>query len=156
MPSIVVRGEKLISRPIDVVRSHFVDMAHHADTRVHSTLDVSNVRLTPSGCRFTGRRRILGRLQENEYEVVRHPDGNSTLKCVEGASAGLTIAQTFEPQGDGATLVRLEVDAPVKGLLAALGPLVRFGIRKDLALALEEDRVDLEDRKYGAAVPVLR
>ena len=80
MASIVVQGEKLIARPIEVVRSQFVDMAHHATTRVHADLQVTNVRAQEGGCRFTGRRRIFGMLQEDEIEVKRDNNGNSTLR----------------------------------------------------------------------------
>lgn len=39
MASIVIHGEKLIARPIQEVRSQFVDMQHHAATRVHADLE---------------------------------------------------------------------------------------------------------------------
>lgn len=149
MTNIIVRGEKLISRPIDVVQTQFVDMAHHERTRVHSALDVSNVRPLPIGCQFTGRRRVFGALQEDENEVLRHPDGSSTLRSLSGANAGLTITQTFESQGPDRTLVRIEVNMPVRGLFKLLSPLVRMGIRRDLAMVLEEDRIDLEERRYA-------
>jgi len=60
------------------------------------------------------------------------------------------ITQNFEPQGPDRTLVRVEVDMPLRGLLRLLAPLVRFGIQRDLAAALEEDRIVLEEeRQYG-------
>jgi hypothetical protein len=149
MSNIIVRGEKLISRPIGVVQSQFVDMAHHERARVHSALEVSNARPLPTGYLFTGRRRVFGALQEDENEVVRHPDGNSTLRSLSGANAGLTIKQTFEAQGPERTLVRVEVNLPVRGLFRLLSPLLRIGIQRDLAVALEEDRIDLEERRYG-------
>lgn len=151
MANVVVRGEKIIARPIAVVQSQFVDMAHHERTRVHAALEVSNARPVANGFRFIGRRRVLGALQEDENEIVRHPDGNSTLRSLAGTNVGLIVRQTFEAQGADRTLVRLEVDMPVKGLLKLLKPLVRIGIQRDLAAALEEDRIDLEERGYGAA-----
>lgn len=153
MSNIVVAGEKVIARPIEVVQAQFVDMAHHAGTGVHSALEVSNVRQLPAGCRFTARRRVFGKLQESEIEVQRHPDGNSTLRSVAGPNVGLVVKQTFEPQGPERTLVRLEIDMPVKGLLWLLSPLVRKKLQQDLALGLEEDRFDLEERGYAQAVP---
>jgi hypothetical protein len=149
MPNIVVRGEKLISRPIDVVQSQFVDMAHHERNRVHRALEVSNARPVPTGYRFTARRRVFGALQEDDNEVLRHPDGSSTLRSLSGANAGLTVTQTFESQGPDRTLVHIEVNLPVRGLFRLLSPLVRIGIQRDLAVALEEDRIDLEERRYA-------
>jgi len=149
MSNIIVRGEKLIARPIAVVRTQFVDMAHHERTRVHNSLEVSNVRPLPDGCRFTGRRRVFGVLQEDENELQRHTDGNSTVRSVSGTNVGLTLTQTFESQGPDQTLVRIEVDMPVRGLMRLLLPLLRMGIQRDLAVALEEDRLDLEERGYA-------
>lgn len=148
MRSIVVHGEKLIARPIEVVQSQFVDMGRHASTRVHADLEVSNVRPQEGGCRFTGRRRVFGILQEDEIEVMRRGDGNSTLRSLSGSNAGLLITQTFESVGTDRTRVRTTVEMPLKGMLKFLSPLVRIGLQRDLATALEEDRIDLEERGY--------
>lgn len=148
MANIVVHGEKLIARPIDIVQSQFVDMAHHASTRVHALLDVSNVRPQEGGCLFTGRRRVFGMLQEDEIEVSRRIDGSSTLRSLSGSNAGLLITQAFEPMGADRTRVRTTVDLPLRGMLKLFGPLVRMGLQRDLATGLEEDRVDLEERGY--------
>jgi len=40
---------------------------------------------------------------------------------------------------------------PVNGMLKLLTPLVRMGLRRDLSIALEEDRIDLEERGYQKA-----
>ena len=149
MANIIVRGEKLIGRAIDVVQAQFVDMAHHERTRVHRDLEVKNARPVANGFRFTASRRVFGMLQVDESEVLRHPDGSSTLCSLSGSNAGLKITQTFESRGPESTLVRTEVNMPVTGLLKLLLPLVRFGIQRDLAIALEEDRIDLEQRKYA-------
>ena len=148
MRSIVVHGEKLIARPIEVVQSQFVDMGRHASTRVHADLEVSNVRPQEGGCRFTGRRRVFGILKEDEIEVMRRGDGNSTLRSLSGSNAGLLITQTFESVGTDRTRVRTTVEMPLKGMLKFLSPLVRIGLQRDLATALEEDRIDLEERGY--------
>lgn len=149
MSSIVIHGEKLISRPIEVVQSQFVDMAHHASTGVHAALEVSNVRPQDGGCRFTGRRRVLGMLQEDEFDVSRRADGSSTLRSLSGSNAGLVVTQAFESEGPDRTRARVAVDLPLRGMLRLLAPLVRIGLQRDLATALEEDRIDLEERGYA-------
>lgn len=151
MPTIVVQAEKVIGRPIDTVRAQFTDMDHHASTGVHADLQVSNVRPQAGGCRFTGRRRVFGMQQEDEIEVQRAPDGNSTLRSISGTNAGLLIRQQFEAVDAGRTRVRTTVEMPVTGVLRLLTPLVRIGLARDLATALEEDRFDLEERGYPAA-----
>lgn len=151
MAVVTVQGEKLIARPLAVVQSQFVDMHHHASTGVHADLDVSNVRPQEGGCRFTGRRRVLGMRQEDEIEVLRGADGNSTLRSLSGSNAGLLISQHFESVDPDRTRVRTTVALPVRGALVLLAPLLRVGLKRDLAMALEEDRRDLEERGYPGA-----
>jgi len=151
MAVVSVQAEKLIARPIGVVQSQFVDLQHHAATGVHADLDVSNVRPQEGGCRFTGRRRVLGLRQEDEIEVLRDADGNSTLRSLSGSNAGLLISQKFESVEPGRTRVRTTVELPVRGFLVLLTPLLRAGLKRDLATALEEDRRDLEERGYLSA-----
>lgn len=148
MATVTVHAEKMIARPIDIVRAQFSDMTHHSTTRVHAGLEVANVEELQDGCRFTGRRRVFGSLQEDQIELCRQPDGSLTLRSTQGANAGLLITQTFEAVGQERTRVKTTVDLPVKGLLRLLSPLVRFGLQKDTETALEEDRVDLEERGY--------
>lgn len=148
MASIVVQGEKLIAKPIGMVQAQFVDMGHHHSSGVHKDLEVSNVRILEGGCVFTGRRRVFGMLQQDEIEVQRKPDGSSTLRSLAGTNAGLLITQVFEAVGEDKTRVRTTVDFPVKGMMKLLAPLVRLGLERDLATALEEDRYDLEERGY--------
>ena len=148
MSNIVVKSEKVIARPIDDVRSQFVDFAHHERAAVHKGFQVSNVRQSGAGCTYTGRRRVFGMLQEDQFEVRVDPDGGSTMRSVSGPNAGTTIKQAFQSLGPERTLVRLEVDMPLKGLSRLLAPLMRVGIQQDLKTALEEDRVDLEERGY--------
>ncbi len=149
MTDIVVRGEKLISRPVEVVRSQFVDMPHHASTRVHADLEVVNVRQTEDGFLFTGRRRVFGLVQEDEIEVSRHANGNSTLRSLSGSNVGLLITQSFESVDNGRTRVTSTVQMPLRGIRKLLSPLLRFALARDLAIALEEDRLDLEERDYA-------
>ncbi len=149
MTGIIIHGEKLIARPIEAVQSQFVDMQHHASTRVHAALEVGNVRPQPGGCRFTGRRRVLGMLQEDEIEVSQRADGSSTLRSLVGSNAGLLITQNFAAEGPDRTRVRTTVEYPLRPLLRLLAPLLRIGLQRDLASALEEDRIDLEERGYG-------
>lgn len=148
MAAITARAEKIIARPIAVVQDQFVDLQHHEATRVHADLEVSRVRVEPGGCRFTGRRRVLGWLQEDEIEVRRDAEGHSTLRSVAGSNAGLLIEQRFEALDPGRTRVRTTVTLPVRGPLTLLAPLLRIGLQRDLDQALEEDRRDLEERGY--------
>jgi hypothetical protein len=148
MTMVVVESKKQIARNIEIVRQQFSDMDHHERTSVHSALRISNVRPTPRGYLFTGKRRVLGALQEDEIEVTRQTDGAVTLKSLAGANVGLLITQTFEAVDPKTTLVRSVVELPLRGFMQFLAPLIRLGVRRDQEAALEEDRVDLEERAY--------
>ena len=87
-------------------------------------------------------------LQEDEIEVLRRTDGSSTLRSLSGSNAGLLITQEFESVGPDRTRVRTTVEMPLNGVLSLLAPLVRIGLQRDVATALEEDRFDLEERGY--------
>ncbi|HET7452825.1 MAG TPA: hypothetical protein VFL12_08800 [Thermoanaerobaculia bacterium] len=150
MGTVRIEAEKVFARPISVVEAQFVDMQHHSTARVHGDLDISNVRPQQDGCLCTARRRVMGKLQEDEIEVRRNADGSSTLRSVGGTNAGLLITQRFESLGTERTRVHLTFELPVHGVMALLSPLVRAKLRKDTARALEEDRRDLEERGYPA------
>lgn len=61
------------------------------------------------------------------------------------------IAQSFAAEGPDRTRVRTTVEYPLPPLLWLLAPLLRIGLQRDLATALEEDRIDLEQRGYGSS-----
>jgi hypothetical protein len=67
---------------------------------------------------------------------------------VAGSNACLVTSQAFAPDGPGRTRVRVRVELPARGLLRVPTPLLRAGVRRDLAAALEEDGGDLEQRGY--------
>lgn len=149
MSVVTVQGEIIIACPLNIVCDQFVDFTHHENTKVHSKLHVSNVRRNADGSiLFTGSRKILFKLQQDEILVNSFPDGSSTLRSISGTNAGLTITQKFESLGDSETRVISTVEFPVKGVMKFLSPLIRLGLQQDVKMALEEDRYDLEVRGY--------
>lgn len=150
MTNVVVQKEIVVARPVAVVRAQFADMQHHEANAVHATLGVSNVRpQAGGGCVFTGRRRVLGVMQEDEIEVTPHPDGRLTLRSLAGSNQGLVITQTFDAEAPERTRIRTTVELPVQGVMRWLRPLVRLGVARDVAAALQEDRRDLEQGAYA-------
>lgn len=146
MHSVIVERQTEIARPIEVVRRQFVDMEHHSVDRVHPDLQVVNVRRVDDKCVFTGRRRVLGMLQEDEIEVTSLPDGTSRLHSVAGSNAGLTVTQTFEAVEPQVTRVRVRVELPVRGAMKLLAPVLKLGLARDTEQALRQDKADLELR----------
>lgn len=146
MQKVVIERQIEIARPIEVVRRQFVDMDHHRTGNVHPDLKVANLRQDAEKCTFTGRRRVLGMLHEDEIEVRLLPDGNSTLRSVAGTNAGLLITQMFEATGLQSTRVSIKVEMPMRGAMKLLRPLVTFGLGRDTENALRQDKADLEQR----------
>ena len=151
MGTINVEVQATIRRPLAVVSRQFGDMRHHERHRVHP--DISFTVLSEDGgdCRFRQEVRLLGMLQSDEIVQHRNADGSLSSEVVAGANKGLRIHQAFAPVGADATLVTFRAEAPATGIKRLLKPLFEMAIRKAVQKGLEEDRVDLEERGYGAA-----
>ncbi|HEV7412014.1 MAG TPA: SRPBCC family protein [Casimicrobiaceae bacterium] len=153
MATINVEVQATIHCPLAVVSRQFGDMRHHARHRVHP--DVSFTVLSEEGgdCRFRQEVRLLGMLQSDEILQHRNVDGSLSSEVVAGANKGLRIHQEFSSVGADSTLVTFRAEAPATGIKRLLKPLFEMAIRKAVKKGLEEDRVDLEERGYGAAAP---
>ena len=149
MGKIVIRYERHYERPVDVVRSHFGDIAHHARRGVHKGLAFEILSDSPAECRYLQRTRILGMAQEDEV-VLRRADGKVVMDVVRGTNHGTHFDFSFFPDGAG-TRLRLELTVPTSGLKALLQPLFRRALYRIVDAAAEEDRVDLEERGYAPA-----
>jgi hypothetical protein len=90
-------------------------------------------------------------LQSDEIVQHRNADGSLSAEVVAGANKGLHIHQGFASVGADSTLVTFRAEAPATGIKRWLKPLFEMAIRKAVQKGLEEDRVDLEERGYGAA-----
>ena len=151
MTQIHAQAEIVIARPINVVRTQFMDLAHHVDTRVHPTIEVSDIHTIDRGYRYTMCRRVLGMVHRDEAEQVGHDDGHITFRVIAGTNEGLVLTHRFEEVEGKGTRVTATIDAPVQGLFRILSPFVRMGMQRDLRVLLEQDRTDLEERGYSAA-----
>jgi hypothetical protein len=151
MATINVEVQATIRRPLAVVSRQFGDMRHHERHRVHP--DISFTVLSEEGgdCRFRQEVRLLGMLQSDEIVQHRNADGSLSSEVVTGANKGLRIHPGFAPVGADATLVTFRAEAPATGIKRWLKPLFEMAIRKAVKKGLEEDRIDLEERGYGAA-----
>ncbi len=150
MATINVEVKRTIKRPIGVVSRQFGDIAHHARDRVHP--DIAFTLLSESGdeCRFRQQVKLVGMLQTDEVVQHRNADGSLSWEIVDGANRGMRIYQAFAPAGPDATTVTFRAEAPATGVKRLLAPLFKIAIRKAVEKGFEEDRVDLEERGYGA------
>ena len=148
MDNIVVQYSGTIRQPIDIVSRQFGDMTHHAGHAVHP--DIKFVVLSERGneCRFTQEVRLLGMKQKDEIVQVRRADGSLESEVVEGTNRGMKIFQSFRAEGPNATTIDFRVEAPATGIKKWLKPFFEIAVRRTIAKALEQDRVDLEERGY--------
>ena len=151
MATINVEVQATIRRPLAVVSRQFGDMRHHERHRVHPDISVTVLSEEGGDCRFRQEVRLLGMLQSDEIVQHRNADGSLSSEVVTGANKGLRIHQGFAPVGADATLVTFRAEAPATGIKRWLKPLFEMAIRKAVKKGLEEDRIDLEERGYGAA-----
>jgi len=151
MTEINIEVQKTIRRPIGVVSRQFGDMQHHSRDRVHPDLKFTVISEQGNTCRFRQDVKILGMLQSDEIVQTRNADGTLLAEVVSGTNEGLRFHQSFAAIEGDATLVTFRVKAPVKGIKLLLKPLFQVAIRRAVEKGLEEDRMDLEERGYGAS-----
>ncbi len=150
MAMINVEVKRTIKRPIGVVSRQFGDIAHHARDHVHPDITFTVLLEQGEECRFRQQVKLVGMLQTDEVVQRRNADGSLTSEVVNGANRGMRIHQSFAPEGPDATMVTFRAEAPAKGVKRLLAPLFVMAIRRAVEKGFEEDRVDLEERGYGA------
>jgi hypothetical protein len=151
MATINVEVQATIRRPLAVVSRQFGDMRHHERHRVHPDISLTVLSEDGDDCRFRQEVRLLGMLQSDELVQHRNADGSLSSEVVAGVNKGLRFYQGFAPVGADSTLVTFRAEAPATGVKRLLKPLFEMAIRKAVKKGLEEDRIDLEERGYGAA-----
>jgi len=142
--------KKTIRQPVDVVARQFSDISHHVKRRVHPDLNYTVHSQENGTSRFQQRVRLLGMLQVDEILLAGRPDGSVVQETLSGTNAGMRISSRFAPVGTDATEVTVTVEVPAVGIKRFLGPLFNVAVRKTTEKALEEDRIDLEERGYPA------
>lgn len=150
MTTIRVELQTTIRRPVAVVSRQFGDMRHHERDNVHPDIRFTVLAEDGDSCRFRQEVKLVGMLQSDELVQQRNGDGSLSSEVVAGANKGLRIHQGFTPAGPGATLVTFRAEVPATGIRRLLKPLFAAALRRAVAKGLGEDRIDLEERGYGA------
>lgn len=139
-----------IDRPVEVVRAQFADVAHHEANPPHHGVTFRVLHDSPEACEYEQVTRI-GPVRSRQRLVLdrTHAD-HQVNRIVAGPFRGGTITFDVGPDGDGAEVVATVCHEPGPGV-RLLAPLLSRVLRRSLAGALEEDRVDLEYGRYPAA-----
>jgi len=151
MTTINVEVQRTIRRPLAVVSRQFGDIQHHSRDHVHP--DIKFTVLSEDGdiCHFRQEVKLVGIKQTDEVVQRRNADGSLSWDVVDGANKGMRIYQGFTPVSAEATMVTFRAEAPATGIKGVLKPLFEIAIRRAVEKGFEEDRVDLEERGYGAS-----
>ena len=135
-------------RPIAVVRAHFLDMHHHIEHGVHQGVHYTILDERGDHCRVRQEFKVLGLTKVDELVLRLAGDGAVVQDYAKGDFAGGTLTLRFAEDGADATRLHAELDVPLRGLNRLLKPIILRTVKKLTAQALEEDRVDLEERSY--------
>jgi hypothetical protein len=150
MTTINVELRRTIRHPLAVVSRQFGDIRHHSRDRVHPDIKFTVLSEDADSCRFRQEVKVVGMLQTDEVVQRRNVDGSLSWEVVDGTNKGMRIYQGFTPVSAQATMVTFRAEAPATGIKRVLKPLFEIAIRKAVEKGFEEDRVDLEERGYGA------
>jgi hypothetical protein len=134
-----------------MVRRQFGDVAHHAATDVHRGVSFEVLVDDATRCRYRQVSKVGPLRLRQVFELARTEDGPLVNRIVSGQFPGGAI--TFDVTGvdDGRASVTARLTAPLSGPKAALAPVLRRQVGKQLAAALDEDKRDLEGGRYAAA-----
>jgi hypothetical protein len=136
------------------VRSQFADLAHHIDAAVHPKLSLKILEQGPRSARYEQKVKLLGITQRDIFERRFTDDGLMVDTSVEGFNRGGSLTFAFNPERRGAaegTRVRITIRLPLPPLVGPLvRPLLQAQVRKELAAAAAQDKIDLEVRGYRA------
>jgi uncharacterized membrane protein len=150
MSEIHVQVTQTIERPADLVRRHFLDMEHHARHPVHAAARFAVGEQSPTHCVYTQETR-LGPFKLREDARLERDGDDVVNRSLNGASAGMVVRFSFRPIDPSTTEVTADIRLPRTGLRKVIAPLLRRMLRSGFARALEEDRIDLEERGYPRA-----
>jgi len=135
-------------RPVSVVRAHFLDMRHHIEHGVHNGVHYTILEEGGDTCRIRQKFKVLGLTKVDELVLYRDADGRVVQDFTAGDFAGGRLAIRLTEDGAGGTQLHADFDFPLRGVNRLLKPIIFRTVKKLAAQALEEDRVDLEERSY--------
>ncbi len=151
-----VRHAQWIAAPRRVVAAQFADLDHHIRRNVHPKLRFEVLERRRDGARFVQEVRLLGIRQRDVFERVIGADGRIDDRSVQGFNRDGTLAFRFHDEvrdGRSGTRVDIIVRLPLPPLVGPLlRPLLEAQIRREVCAAALEDRDDIEQRGYAAAM----
>lgn len=146
-----VTREITIDRPVEVVRSQFGDIAHHAGAHPHKGVTFTVIEDAADHCDYEQVTKAGPVRLRQRFHLDRHDPARQVNELVDGAFAPGSITFQIDPAGESASKVTAVLEAPGTRLTSVLGPVLRPMLGRGLAKALEEDRAILESGSYESA-----
>lgn len=139
-----------IDRPPELVRRQFADVAHHERTAPHRGVRFDVLDDDAGVCRYRQTTRVGPLRLCQEMELVHSVEGPLVNRIVAGSLSGGEILFDVEamPGRPNTARVTATVHAELSGVEAFARPILERRVGSALAVALEEDRADLESGNY--------
>lgn len=140
-----VRAERLIERPVEEVFEFAASLAD-LPSWLAGCRKAWSVSGDPQseGARVAHEDEFMGTRFETEFEVVEwQPDARMVFRAISGPMRGLS-EETFEADGDDATIVRIHVTGELSGPLKAAGWIARRAAQMQLDTSLDNLKRVLE------------
>jgi hypothetical protein len=157
MGQLSVSATTVIEMPAAIVRQQFSDVEHHDLNRVHRGVRFEIIEDGVDQCRYLQVTRVGPVALRQELTLHRTPDGPLVNTVERGQFAGGSISFDIEPTGPEQCTVRATVVGAVPRWQVPAQPLMRRMIERNLAIALAEDKADIESGGYqpadGAPLP---
>ena len=151
-----VQHSQWIAAPLLVVRAQFAVLDHHIRADVHPKLRFAVLARHSQGLRFAQEVRLLGIRQRDVFERRIEADGSIVDQAVAGFNCGGSLMFRFQAQtvaGQAGTLVEITIRLQLPPLIVGLlRPLLARQIRREVVLAAQQDKDDIERRGYPRAV----
>jgi hypothetical protein len=143
---ITASGE--IAAPVEVVRAQTNDIDHHINHDVHRKLHINSLSLNGEVLEYFQELRFFGFTIRDQVIQQTLSDGAICISYSGGIMNGAKLSISLSRSGESKTTVHQTLTLPSKKLNTLLAPFLRPLLKKALLLALEEDRVDIEEKGY--------
>ncbi len=140
--------QQTFRRPLEVVHSHFLDMRHHIEHGVHHGVRYTILDETGGKQRVQQKLKVMG-LPTTDLLLLYAGDEQTVVQdFIGGFFKGARLTVRFTRVTADVTRGNFEFDIPLPGWKGLVQSVIRGVLVKEIARALEEDRVDLEERGY--------
>jgi hypothetical protein len=149
MPRLQLERSVVVNRPVEIVRSHFLDFEHHIRADVHRSISYTLLGSQGDQRKVRQQFKVLGLPKSDEILVAPTAEGDVLQTFEKGEFAGGTLLFRFTPLPEGGTRITARLDVPLRGINVLMAPLLPKIVGGLVEGGLEEDRLDLQTYNPG-------